>query len=156
MISDFWRNLQILHARPKRWHQTFYGFLHHKQHLRSQWSHYVVLTVVRDKDIVIKLWCCNKYQAINQKCFTTENIKLLGKHNSAVWHSFWRWTSGLEGRALVKKIIVECWTFPQLSFFLNELPSTSYARLGFAWVVDLKCSYLPLRVAKTCFPALCD
>lgn len=48
------------------------------QHLSSQQSHYVLLAVVRDKDIVIKLCCCNKHRAINQKCISTGEIKLQG------------------------------------------------------------------------------
>lgn len=51
------------------------------QHLRSQQSHYVVLAVVGDKDIVIKLCCCNKHWAINQKCISRGELKLWGKHN---------------------------------------------------------------------------
>ena len=69
------------------------------QHLRSPQSHYVVLAVVEDKDIVIKSCCCNKHRAINQKYFSTGKIKqgkALREHNTTLWLSFWKWTSGLE------------------------------------------------------------
>lgn len=140
------------------------------QHLRSQQSHYVLLqtSVVGDKDIVIKLCCCNKHRAINQKCISTGELKLWVKHNTTVWHSLWKWTSGFQGRTLRKKkyfvltfstVIISSLTTQQLKLLcmvdtqsLTELFGTSYnTHLTFPWIVDLKCSYPCSLVAKTLF-----
>lgn len=85
------------------------------QHLRSPESHYVVLAVVEDKDIVIKLCCCNKHRAINQKCFSTGKIKQ-GKALRAQYYSvaFFLKVNIWFGSRTVKS--VECLPFPQVSF----------------------------------------
>lgn len=80
------------------------------QLLRFQQSHYVVLAAVGDKDIVIKLCCCSKHGAVNQKCISMDG--------SAEWLAGAR-TSGLEGKTVrgeKNKLTFFLWR--QLSFFL--------------------------------------
>lgn len=121
-----------------------------KFQVTHQQSHYVLLVAVGDKGIVMKLCWCNKHRAINQKFISMYEIQLWGKHwGSTTWlrHSFWKWTSGLEGKTVRKNMLI---FFTQLSFF-HWLPIVSCPTFWYQLHTSLLCLSCWLKMFLSLF-----
>lgn len=123
-------------------HNPFVKFQFTHKHLRSQKSHYVLLAVVGDKDIVIELCWCKRREAINQRCISMEEIKLWGKYcrsttlqcgiHSESEHLIWKVELGGEKKVMTVHLFHSCHFITD-----NQLHGTSYTHRSLVELLTL-------------------